>query len=366
VRSDAELVEAARGGDREAFGTLIDRHRGRLTAAVRALVADPYDAEDVIQEALLQAFLGLDRLREPARFASWLCAIGTNLARMRLRRLRFRPALLERREVVVDGATAYEDREQMREALARLTPAERRVVVLHDLGGRPSTEIAAELGEAPGTVRVRLHRARARLRARLADHRRESPMIEVTLDDVLVRVLEEDADAELPRLADERLRVVLLAERGGGRVLPIWIGSPEGDALALQLGGEAMPRPLTADLTARLVEAAGARIERVAVSSLREKTFYAIVTVDAGGERREVDARPSDALNLALRVGAPIFVDSAVLEESALAADGLDARLDALEREWLSEGDNAPRAGQWRSLTPQLVKSFHPELGRHK
>src|SRR5207249_10400733 len=82
---DGELVEAARAGDRHAFGELLGRHSARARAVVRALVG-PEDAEDVVQEAALCAYLDLGRLREPDRFGGWLCGIAVNLARMRLRR----------------------------------------------------------------------------------------------------------------------------------------------------------------------------------------------------------------------------------------------------------------------------------------
>lgn len=190
-------------------------------------------------------------------------------------------------------------------------------------------------------------------------------MVEVTVDDVVVRVLREDADAEMPRLVNERLRVVLLKEKEGDRVLPIWVGPPEGDALALQLGGESMPRPMTADLTARLVDAAGARIERVAVNSLREKTFYATITLAVDGGTRDVDSRPSDALNLAVRVGAPIFVEPEVMDTSGVVvSDDLHERLEQLESEWLKDAEEPSPESAWRSLSPALVKTFYPQPGR--
>jgi bifunctional DNase/RNase len=235
---------------------------------------------------------------------------------------------------------------------------------MHYVDGLTAQEIAALLGERPGTVRVRLHRARERLRRRLSPTRRElEPMVEVTVDDVVVRVLEDAPEGET-RLADRRTRVVLLKEKEGDRVLPIWVGPPEGDALALQLGGEAMPRPLTPDLMARLVEATGARIERVVVSSLREKTFYASVGVRTRDGAKEVDARPSDALNLAVRVGAPIFVDDEVMGASGIAAEDAAERMVALEREWLQSDDAAEEPSEWRSLSPDFVKELHPVPGR--
>src|SRR5207244_5130932 len=212
-------------------------------------------------------------------------------------------------------------------------PAEqRRAVLLHYVDGLSCEEIAALLGEAAGTVRVRLHRARARLRERLsslAPRRREAPaMIEVTLEDVVIRVLTGEGDEETPQIRGSSLRIVLLREKGGDRVLPIWIGAPEGDALALQLTGGTMPRPLTADLMASLLEVSGAAVERVAVNSLRDKTFYAVITLSTGGRTSEIDARPSDALNLAARVGAPIYVDEEIIDSSGMRAGEVLGKLD--------------------------------------
>jgi RNA polymerase sigma factor (sigma-70 family) len=370
VPSEAELVLASLDGDREAFGVLIDRHRRQATAVARGMLGSANDVEDVVQEALLQAYLGLERLRDPTAFGAWLCGIVANLARMRLRSARgaassldaggqavpdsFEPALIDELDSL----------RKLRLALEPLPPSERDAVLMHYVDGLTAQEIAALLGERAGTVRVRLHRARERLRRRLSPTRRElEPMVEVTVDDVVVRVLRDVPDGET-RLANERVRVVLLKEKEGERVLPIWVGSPEGDALVLQLGGESMPRPMTPDLMARLVEATGARIERVVVSSLREKTFYASVSVRTGDGVMEVDARPSDALNLAVRVGAPIFVDPEVMSESPIAAEDAGERMLALERAWLESEDTVEEPSEWRSLSPAFVKELHPPPGR--
>jgi RNA polymerase sigma factor (sigma-70 family) len=377
VRSDGELVAASLNGDRAAFGLLIDRHRPRVTALVRRMLTSREEAEDVVQEAVLQAFLGLERLREPASFGSWLCAIAVNVARMRLRSSR-EPAGLGGAPVPPDQlelvssdplpeqvVEELESLAALHEALEPLPAHEREAVLMYYVDGLTAEEIAALLDERPGTVRVRLHRARGRLRRRLSPMRKElEPMIEVMLDDVVVRVVSEDADAEVPRLANERVRVVLLREKEGDRILPIWVGPAEGDALALHLGGDSMPRPLTADLMARLVEASGGRVERVTVNSLRDDTFYATVTVVADGRSSEIDSRPSDAFNLAARVGAPIFVEPAVMEKSGIAGEDVGERLDGLEREWLKgEGEPEPSSA-WRTLSPALVKALYPKPGR--
>jgi len=370
VRDDAELVAASLDGDRAAFGVLVDRHRPRAWAIARGMLPSREDADDVVQEAILQAYLGLKRLRDPGAFGAWLCAIAANLARMRLRATRdFTPSADAGGRTVPESFEAslideLDSLRKLRTALEPLPPAERDAVLMHYVDGLTAQEIAALLGERAGTVRVRLHRARERLRRSLSPTRRElDPMVEVTVDDVVVRVLNDAPEGET-RLANDRLRVVILKERDGDRALPIWIGPPEGDALALQLGGASFPRPMTADLMARLVEATGARIERVVVSSLREKTFYATIGVRTRDGVMELDARPSDALNLALRLGAPIFVDPELMEASGIAAADAGERMVALEREWL-EGDEAvEEPGEWRSLSPEFVKALYPVPGR--
>jgi RNA polymerase sigma factor (sigma-70 family) len=363
-RTDTALVAASLAGDQAAFGELADRHASRLSALAARLLGDAVEAEDLTQETLLQAYLGLDRLREPERFASWIYGIALNLAKMRLRSRRngALPALDATRLAALvaaepSPAEVVEARElwSLVESALDVLPAEqRRAVLLHYADGLSCEEIAALLGEPAGTVRVRLHRARARLRDRLSSlaPRREVPaMIEVTLEDVVIRVLTGEGEEEV---SSRSLRIVLLREKGGDRVLPIWIGAAEGDALALQLTGGTMPRPLTADLMASLLDASGAAVERVAVSSLRDKTFYAVITLAAGGRTSEIDARPSDALNLAVRVGAPIYVDPEILESSGMRADEVRGKLDDE-----SPFEDEPE-GEWRTLTPELLESLHP------
>jgi len=110
--------------------------------------------------------------------------------------------------------------------------------------------------------------------------------------------------------------VLLLRERDGSRVLPIWIGPAEARAIAAALAGEIPPRPQTHDLARTLVETLGARIEQVVVTELREGTFYAEIHLARGGHRQVVDARPSDAVALALRARRPIFVRSRLFDEA--------------------------------------------------
>jgi bifunctional DNase/RNase/DNA-binding transcriptional MerR regulator len=187
-------------------------------------------------------------------------------------------------------------------------------------------------------------------------------MIEMSLEDVFVPVFGENDEGETGGFHDHGQPAMLLKELEGERVLAIFIGWPEGNTLALELAGKARPRPMAPDLTARLVEASGALIERVSVSSLRENTFYATVTLSAGGESHEIDARPSDALNLAARVSAPIFVDAQVMDEWAVPS-----RANVVSRLTECGGPHQEAMGkptapnEWRSLLPLI--GTPPSLG---
>jgi bifunctional DNase/RNase len=115
--------------------------------------------------------------------------------------------------------------------------------------------------------------------------------------------------------------VLLLRERAGERVLAVWVGPSEANAAALRLNDMTPARPLTHDLLAALVERTGAAVERVVITHQAEEVFYATVHLRGPAGPDEIDARPSDAINLALRTGAPILVAAGIMAESARVPD---------------------------------------------
>lgn len=110
--------------------------------------------------------------------------------------------------------------------------------------------------------------------------------------------------------------ILLREDDSPQRVLPIFVGHMEAAAIAVALDGQAPPRPLTHDVMAELVLSLDARVDRVEVTGLRDGTFVAELAVTGPGGERRLDARPSDAIALALRVGAPTFVSDEVLDEA--------------------------------------------------
>jgi bifunctional DNase/RNase len=115
--------------------------------------------------------------------------------------------------------------------------------------------------------------------------------------------------------AQAKSHVVILKEKDGDRVLPIWIGPAEAQAIARELAGQRFPRPLTHDLLATIVEGLKAKVTRVVIADLKENTFFANVVIERDGEVVSIDARPSDSIAVALRTGADLFVSEKLLSE---------------------------------------------------
>lgn len=129
--------------------------------------------------------------------------------------------------------------------------------------------------------------------------------------------------------------IVVLKDGQEKIFLPIWVGIFEANAIALQLENVSTPRPMTHDLMRNLMKAIEARVEKVVISDLRESTFYAVIHISVGGKTIDVDARPSDAIAIALRTEAPIFVDQNVLDQAQTIAPD-DTEGDQLKK-WLEQ-----------------------------
>jgi bifunctional DNase/RNase len=141
--------------------------------------------------------------------------------------------------------------------------------------------------------------------------------------------------------------IVILKDVGGDSVLPIWVGAPEAQAIALEMEKVSTARPMTHDLIKNVLTGLETQVHKVVVTELREDTFYAVIWLERGGEVISIDSRPSDALALALRVDCPIFVDEVVLKTSKLAANASE-RLTAEELRKYLEGLNDEDMGKYK------------------
>ena len=133
--------------------------------------------------------------------------------------------------------------------------------------------------------------------------------------------------------------IVILKDKQGDRVLPIWVGIFEANAIALQIENIATPRPMTHDLLRNVIHDLNAEVQKIVVCDLQENTFYALIYLTLDGHTLAIDARPSDAIALALRTRAPIFVEETVIDHAKTVdfstekadADRLHKWLDSLD-----------------------------------
>ncbi|NPB08571.1 MAG: bifunctional nuclease family protein [Aquificae bacterium] len=128
--------------------------------------------------------------------------------------------------------------------------------------------------------------------------------------------------------------VVLKGKEDENAILPIWIGAFEANGIAMKLQGVEPPRPMTYELLKTIITEMGGRVEKVVINDLRESTYFAEIYINQGNNTLVIDSRPSDAINLALRFGAPIFVAQHVLEKSGIPEPQEDEEKKKL-REWL-------------------------------
>jgi RNA polymerase sigma factor (sigma-70 family) len=341
ARADRALLRDARRGDKDAFAALVERHYPALLASCRRMLGDADLARDAAQQAVLRAMLGLDHLRHDERFGAWLVGIGLNVCRSLLGARGRQPssleALLDERHLAEPAATGREPADhaeaadlaaRVREAIAELPVGQRKAVALYYLAGLTHAEIADELGTQPGAIKTRLHKARKVLRASLLEFSKEPiAMTDQPADLIPMHV------AELRRTAapdpTAARHIVFLEDRDRDRRLPIWIGPVEATALAVILDDVQLPRPGVYQFAAALVAAAGGQLREVRITELTNHTFYAQAVLADGVC---VDARPSDALTLALVTGAPIHVAPGVLEQAAEHREILSDLLDEAQR----------------------------------
>jgi hypothetical protein len=293
-----------------------------VLALVRRLLAEPAMAEDAVQEAAVTALVALERLRSPESFGAWYAAIALNVARRWLRGGRAALPLSgdwpDPARGPAELAEAAELAEGVRRAVQGLPQGQRQAVLAFYWQGLSHAEAAAELATSPGAVKSRLHQARAALAPELApyaEQERESQPVPTTGATAWVEVEVAEvrrADGEDPT---NRVHAVVLEELDGDRRLPIYIGAPEAVALACSLEAVETPRPMTYQFAADLARAGGSAVTGVRVTRLTEYTFYAVVAVEGPAGPAEVDARPSDALNLALVCGVPVRVDAAIFDD---------------------------------------------------
>ena len=374
--TDGELVRRAQQGERRAFEELIVRHQPIALALAIRIVGDRERGQELTQEAILHAYLSLDSIRKPNSFRAWLCSIVVNLCKSHLRRPRVKTLSLEMLSGgrSFDSLPFYDSSPQPHEAaearethrlilaaVSQLSPANRDAVLLYYFEQLSVREIASLLQISVPAVKGRLHKSRRKLRAQLrstftelqkrpavAEQTRSKQMIPVTVLDIVKPDQEPDH------------RILVLINEDERRLLPIWIGPYEADGITLNMKGTKLVRPMTYSLMAGLLDKAKVRVESVAVSALEKETFYATIHAQCGGDAFAIDARPSDAIALALHTQSPIFAAAEVMDgagvdipadmEVAAEGTGLD---DAFSIDPEEKERRLKKREEWQRKSPQ-------------
>ena len=332
--TDAELVASARCGDKAAFSRLIERYQSIAFHFAQKIVSKLDLAQDLAQEAFLQAYLSLDRLREGDRFQAWLFGIVLNVCRNYIRHQKVTPFSYEEIMGGLKGDTALvtattsdpmkmaEEQELyslVLEAVSTLSPKNRDATLLFYFEQFTLYEIATLLGISIAAVKGRLNKSRNQLRDQLSPLFLEkgSTILKLQGDYSMIQVKIADIIPNSDQ-GDIKSCVVVLWAETSRRFLPIWVGLSSGETIAQILNTTSLPRPMTFQLMASLLNTATVDIESVRIDALRENAYYSTVSMRDGQQVREVDARPSDAIALALQMRRPIYVTQEVMEQQGI------------------------------------------------
>jgi RNA polymerase sigma-70 factor (ECF subfamily) len=288
--------------------------------------------DDIMQESFLRAFLALDRLRDPDRFAAWLSGITVNVCRgLRRDQAMLVPDWPEPLHPAArDGLPSADDLDRadaLRAAMASLPAGQRRAVAVHYYADLP----AAQIPGPEGAARVSLHKARRRLRAYLTRHRPDLvPAVSRRAQMTTVRIARaEDCARQGLRSpagpARALTHVVVLEDDTGGRELPLWLRPSDGNRLVRLLGsehGEASARlhPVAGDLAGQLLHAIGAAVTGVDIAELGPEVIAAQITVTGPAGARQVTARLADGLAVAITAAASVRVAGPVMDKLAVPA----------------------------------------------
>lgn len=304
--ADAKLVLLAQDGNRAAFGELYARHAALVKGIIQRV--NQAECDDIAQETFLVAFLTIRRLRKPESFTSWLWGITMNVCRQRWRsqkrmnnyqhRFFFAEGMPDRSFSPYALTETGEHVAMVRRAMERLSKKLRTSALLFYFEYLPIREIAKLQNITESAVKTRLHRARNSLRSMLVPTKgglkKEQQMTQVEILDVL---------------GEEQ---VIFVDRKGRRAFSVYMDKQQAFSIVVSIGKLHPPRPMTFAFFAEVLRQANVQVAHVLITELKEGTFYAVVKLHDG---TEIDARPSDAVNLALTLELPIYADETVFEK---------------------------------------------------
>ena len=323
---DSDLVRLARDGDPAAFRLLVERHLPMARARAARLCPQPDDADDAVQDAFLQAFIALDRLRDPGRFAGWLGGIVANVCRAQRRRppltlLGDWPENLHPASAgTLPSAEDLDRADVLSRAVAGLPPGQRQAVTAFYYADQPAGQIAG----TPGAAKASLHKARRRLREYITAHRPDLiPAVTRRIPMTAVRI----AHADPVWITRPESVLVVLADDAGHRALPVRLRRHDVKLWRLLSSDdhhEELGDDHAEEMTGRLLQAAGVTLAGVTVTDLGPGVTATRIDIAGPGGTRPVTASLADGLTLAVITGAPLAVDDPAMDRLARPVTGPD------------------------------------------
>jgi RNA polymerase sigma-70 factor (ECF subfamily) len=327
---DGDLVQLARDGDPAAFRLLVERHLPMARARAARLCPQPDDADDAVQDAFLQAFIALDRLRDPDRFAGWLGGIVANVCRAQHRRAQLTllgdwPENLHPASAGnLPSAEDLDRAEVLGRAVADLPPGQRHAVAKFYYADQPAGQIAA----TPGAAKASLHKARRRLREYITAHRpdlipaasRRTPVTAVRIAHI---------DRRLARTPDGKISMlVIFADDAGHRALPVRLPARDGALWRLLARPEDYNPEHSYDdageMTDRLLRAAGIAVTAVTLTELGPGVTATRIGLGTPAGTQQVTTSLADGLALAIITGAPLAAEDSMMDRLAEPVTGPD------------------------------------------
>jgi RNA polymerase sigma factor (sigma-70 family) len=329
--TDAQLVQLAREDDKYAFNLLMERYQVMAACIALRMISNEETAHDLVQEAMLQAFLSLDRLRDDTHFKSWFYGIVLNVCRNSRREGRTETVSLNTPtgnwlselhhswEEQADPQVYIEQQELrivLDESLNTLSIKNRTVAQLFYYEEMSIQEIAHKLAISQTAVKNRLYKSREQLRAHLLKTSPDMmpPTTRKRGKDTMIKV----SIAKVIPQQNYRTLVVL-QDKTQQRVLSIWLKVDWTDPIdrmrMLPQTQNAPAEPLTTDFMVNLLQATGSTISSIEIENLQDELLYARVHIQSHGEERHLKARLNDAIPLALRLNSDLYVADAVMEK---------------------------------------------------
>jgi len=319
--TDAELVQAARAGERPAFSVLVERYATAVEGIALTHAGDADEARDLAQEAFVRAWSTLGQLREPTKFGAWLLALTQNLCRTWLRRRKSsipwqEPTLSEVESVgPAPDPTRAHTSAALKAAIASLPGKTRAAVVLHYADGYSLVEIGRSLDLSPAAVKARLHYARRRLQQRLLCMMPElvasvAPSPESTTKAVMRRIARYSV-TPAPSTT-RRQRYILLGDERG---CPVRVAATPLEAFAVQeaLFADASAPPPTTGMVLRLLKAAGASLTEVTLTTARDRSLSATAHARTRSKRLSVRGQAAALVSLAVTGKIPVLAAEQLL-----------------------------------------------------